>query len=171
MQRIFDVCNQTQVRFRTIPGLGDLINGTVTVEQLRDVNFEDLLGRAPVCLDVDSVRGQHFRAVPDQHGGVAQQPSHVHGTSRQRLRPCVRQELRGRPDAGAPRELLHDLDRGAEPATAEQRARAGDETSVHEHAPPMRRVGAFESEEGGGIHESGRDPTEVASCLVAPRRR
>ena len=56
MQRIIDICNQTRLRFRTIPGLGDLINGTVTVDQLRDVNFEDLLGRDPVCLDVDSVR-------------------------------------------------------------------------------------------------------------------
>jgi FlaA1/EpsC-like NDP-sugar epimerase len=56
MQRIIDICDQTRVRFRTIPSLGDLINCTVTVDQLRDVNFEDLLGRDPVRLDVDSVR-------------------------------------------------------------------------------------------------------------------
>ncbi len=55
MQRIFEACDGTGLRFRTIPGLGDLINGTVTVEQLRDVKFEDLLGRDPVRLDVDSV--------------------------------------------------------------------------------------------------------------------
>jgi FlaA1/EpsC-like NDP-sugar epimerase len=56
MRRIIDICDQTRLRFRTIPSLGDLINGTVTVDQLRDVNFEDLLGRDPVRLDVDSVR-------------------------------------------------------------------------------------------------------------------
>jgi FlaA1/EpsC-like NDP-sugar epimerase len=56
MQRIFEACDRTRLRFRTIPGLGDLINGTVTVEQLRDVKFEDLLGRDPVRLNVDSVR-------------------------------------------------------------------------------------------------------------------
>ena len=56
MQRIIDVCDRTKLRFRTIPGLGDLINGTVTVDQLRDVKFEDLLGRDPVQLNVDSVR-------------------------------------------------------------------------------------------------------------------
>jgi FlaA1/EpsC-like NDP-sugar epimerase len=56
MQRIIDICDQTRLRFRTIPSLGDLINGTVTVDQLRDVKFEDLLGRDPVRLDVDSVR-------------------------------------------------------------------------------------------------------------------
>ncbi|HEY1896433.1 MAG TPA: nucleoside-diphosphate sugar epimerase/dehydratase [Terracidiphilus sp.] len=56
MQRIIDLCDQTRLRFRTIPSLRDLINDTVTVDQLRDVKFEDLLGRDPVCLDVDSVR-------------------------------------------------------------------------------------------------------------------
>jgi FlaA1/EpsC-like NDP-sugar epimerase len=56
MRRIFEACDATGLRFRTIPGLGDLINGTVTVEQLRDVRFEDLLGRDPVRLNVDSVR-------------------------------------------------------------------------------------------------------------------
>lgn len=56
MQRIIDICDQTRLRSRTIPSLGDLINGTVTVDQLRDVNFEDLLGRDPVRLDMDSVR-------------------------------------------------------------------------------------------------------------------
>lgn len=56
MRRIIEICDQTRLRFRTIPSLGDLINGTVTVDQLRDVNFEDLLGRDPVRLDVDSVR-------------------------------------------------------------------------------------------------------------------
>jgi FlaA1/EpsC-like NDP-sugar epimerase len=56
MNRVFEACDRTGLRFRTIPGLGDLINGTVTVDQLRDLNFEDLLGREPVHLDVDSVR-------------------------------------------------------------------------------------------------------------------
>jgi len=56
MQRIFDACNRTRLRSRTIPGLGDLINGTVTLDQLREVKVEDLLGRDPVCLDLDSVR-------------------------------------------------------------------------------------------------------------------
>ncbi len=56
MRRIIDACDQAKLRYRTIPGLGDLINGTVTVDQLREVKFEDLLGRAPVHLNVESVR-------------------------------------------------------------------------------------------------------------------
>lgn len=58
MRRIARVCERVQIRFRTIPPLSDLINGKVTVEQLRDVNIEDLLGREPVCLDLEPVRRQ-----------------------------------------------------------------------------------------------------------------
>jgi len=56
MRRITGVCERLQVRFRTIPALADLINGKVTVEQLRDVNIEDLLGREPVQLNLEPVR-------------------------------------------------------------------------------------------------------------------
>lgn len=58
MRRITGVCERLQVRFRTIPALADLINGKVTVEQLRDVNIEDLLGREPVQLNLEPVRQQ-----------------------------------------------------------------------------------------------------------------
>jgi FlaA1/EpsC-like NDP-sugar epimerase len=58
MRRITSVCERLPVRFRTIPALADLINGKVTVEQLRDVNIEDLLGREPVQLDLEPVRQQ-----------------------------------------------------------------------------------------------------------------
>jgi FlaA1/EpsC-like NDP-sugar epimerase len=55
MRRISDYCQQTQKRFRTIPGLAELIEGRVTVEQLRDVSLDDLLGREPVKLDLEHV--------------------------------------------------------------------------------------------------------------------
>ncbi len=38
--------------------MADLIDGTVTVDQLREVRIEDLLGREPVLLDVNPVREQ-----------------------------------------------------------------------------------------------------------------
>jgi FlaA1/EpsC-like NDP-sugar epimerase len=55
MRLIVDRCKRAGVRFRTIPGLGDLIDGRVTVGQLRDVAIEDLLGRDPVRLDTDAI--------------------------------------------------------------------------------------------------------------------
>jgi FlaA1/EpsC-like NDP-sugar epimerase len=56
MRRIVDCCQRTRVRFRTIPGLAELLDGTVTIRQLRDVNLEDLLGREAVQLDLAPVR-------------------------------------------------------------------------------------------------------------------
>jgi FlaA1/EpsC-like NDP-sugar epimerase len=56
MRRITEVCSRAGVRFRTIPGLADLIHGTVTVDQMREVNLQDLLGRDPVQLNLDSVK-------------------------------------------------------------------------------------------------------------------
>lgn len=58
MRRITEQCVKTKIPFRAIPGLGELVNGTVTVEQLREVNLDDLLGRPPVRLNLDSIRSR-----------------------------------------------------------------------------------------------------------------
>ncbi len=36
---IFEVCKVAGVRFKTIPGVDQLIDGTVSVSQIRDVNI------------------------------------------------------------------------------------------------------------------------------------
>ncbi len=56
MCRFVDVCNQAKVVFRTVPALKDIIEGEITVNHLREVSLEDLLGRDPVCLDLQSVQ-------------------------------------------------------------------------------------------------------------------
>ena len=56
MRRFVDACTLAKIKFRTVPALKDIIAGRVTVQQLRDVSLEDLLGRDPVQLDLDSVR-------------------------------------------------------------------------------------------------------------------
>jgi FlaA1/EpsC-like NDP-sugar epimerase len=53
-------CHGTQVRFRTVPALGDLIAGRVRVSQMRNVDIEDLLGREAVTLDDDAI-AQYLR--------------------------------------------------------------------------------------------------------------
>lgn len=52
MQRLVELCEQADVPFRTLPRMADLVSGHVSVETLRDVSIEDLLGRDPVILDV-----------------------------------------------------------------------------------------------------------------------
>lgn len=55
MREIIDLCNKTGCEVKIIPGLSQLIDGRVTVNQLRHVDIEDLLGRDPVELDTDAI--------------------------------------------------------------------------------------------------------------------
>jgi FlaA1/EpsC-like NDP-sugar epimerase len=58
MQRFVEVCEHANVKFRTVPALRDVIHGKVAVNQFRQVRVEDLLGRDPVEIDMDSIRNQ-----------------------------------------------------------------------------------------------------------------
>jgi FlaA1/EpsC-like NDP-sugar epimerase len=55
MRRIVDHCKESGIRFKTMPGLGELINGKVTVNGIRDVAYRDLLGRDVVKLDQERI--------------------------------------------------------------------------------------------------------------------
>jgi FlaA1/EpsC-like NDP-sugar epimerase len=55
IRRVVELCRGTDVRFRTVPALADLIDGKVNVSQIRDVNVNDLLGRQPVTLDTEAI--------------------------------------------------------------------------------------------------------------------
>ncbi len=56
MRRIVDTVTRAGVPIRTMPGIDQLISGQVTLNQLRSVNIEDLLGREPVSLDTESLK-------------------------------------------------------------------------------------------------------------------
>ena len=51
MRGIVDYCKESGIKFKTIPSMGELINGKVTVNAIRDVAYRDLLGREVVNLD------------------------------------------------------------------------------------------------------------------------
>jgi FlaA1/EpsC-like NDP-sugar epimerase len=51
MRRIVAHCKQSGIKFKTIPGMGELINGKVTVNAIREVAYRDLLGREAVKLE------------------------------------------------------------------------------------------------------------------------
>jgi FlaA1/EpsC-like NDP-sugar epimerase len=53
LRHILDHCKEVKAKARILPGVGDLIDGKVSVRALRNVDLEDLLGRDPVALDVD----------------------------------------------------------------------------------------------------------------------
>ena len=45
MREILTHCRKSGIKFKTIPGIGELINGKVTVNAIREVDYRDLLGR------------------------------------------------------------------------------------------------------------------------------
>jgi FlaA1/EpsC-like NDP-sugar epimerase len=55
MRAMVEQCERAGVRFRTLPSLGELIDGKVSVKALRDVNVQDLLGREQVVLESDRI--------------------------------------------------------------------------------------------------------------------
>ncbi|MGA9999248.1 MAG: nucleoside-diphosphate sugar epimerase/dehydratase [Candidatus Acidiferrales bacterium] len=56
MQRFVECCHRARIPSRTVPALRDVLNGRVSIQQVREVRIEDLLGRDPVELDLDFVR-------------------------------------------------------------------------------------------------------------------
>ena len=54
---IIEICKDTACKLRTLPGMYQLVNGEVNVSQLKDVDVEDLLGRDPISVDLDSILG------------------------------------------------------------------------------------------------------------------
>ncbi len=55
-RHLVELCEQSGVPFRTVPELDALMSGRVSIDQLRAVSIEDLLGRDPVSLDWDGIR-------------------------------------------------------------------------------------------------------------------
>ncbi|WWR15480.1 nucleoside-diphosphate sugar epimerase/dehydratase [Lachnospiraceae bacterium JLR.KK008] len=57
IKEIVEIAGQTNCKLRTLPGMYQLVNGEVDVSKLRDVDVEDLLGRDPIKVDLDSILG------------------------------------------------------------------------------------------------------------------
>ncbi|MBS2016794.1 MAG: polysaccharide biosynthesis protein [Deltaproteobacteria bacterium] len=60
LRKVVEMCRPTGVQIRTLPDVGSLIDGEVTVNQLHEVKIEDLLGREPVTLDTEAI-GEFLR--------------------------------------------------------------------------------------------------------------
>ncbi|OGQ87747.1 MAG: lipopolysaccharide biosynthesis protein [Deltaproteobacteria bacterium RIFOXYD12_FULL_56_24] len=55
MQRIVELCRASEIPFKTLPGLGELICDKVSIKAIRDVSYKDLLGRPPVRLELEKI--------------------------------------------------------------------------------------------------------------------
>lgn len=56
IREIKAVCERIGVPVKILPGIYELVGGTVTINQLRDVQIEDLLRREPVQIDSQAVK-------------------------------------------------------------------------------------------------------------------
>jgi FlaA1/EpsC-like NDP-sugar epimerase len=56
MTRILELCHAAGVECKTVPGLGEIIEGHGLAGQIREVAVEDLLGRTPVRLEEQQIR-------------------------------------------------------------------------------------------------------------------
>jgi FlaA1/EpsC-like NDP-sugar epimerase len=56
MRRVIASCERAKAHFKTLPGITAIIDGKISVSQIKDVEIEDLLGRDPVVLDQTAIR-------------------------------------------------------------------------------------------------------------------
>jgi len=56
MRRIVEICKNCEAHYRTLPEIGAIIDGKVSIKNLRDVKYEDLLRRPQVRLDTSEIR-------------------------------------------------------------------------------------------------------------------
>ncbi len=55
VRKIIEGCKASQVKFKTLPSLSDIVNGKVSVTQIREIEVEDLLKREPKDLDQSQI--------------------------------------------------------------------------------------------------------------------
>ena len=55
MRRIVDFCKKSEKPFKTLPGIWEIIDGSIGLQQIREVSILDLLGREEVKLDRNSI--------------------------------------------------------------------------------------------------------------------
>ena len=57
LKDILNICKETGCELKRLPGTYQLVNGEVSVSKLKEVDVNDLLGREPVRVDLDSIMG------------------------------------------------------------------------------------------------------------------
>ncbi|MGB9730958.1 MULTISPECIES: polysaccharide biosynthesis protein [Calditerrivibrio] len=55
MQRIVEKCRESGVKYKITPGFGEILEGKLSVNRIRDVEIEDLLGRPPIQLKLAEI--------------------------------------------------------------------------------------------------------------------
>lgn len=57
IKEILDICKDSGCELKRLPGMYQLVNGEVSISKLKDVDVNDLLGREPIQVDLNSIMG------------------------------------------------------------------------------------------------------------------
>ena len=57
INRIYEQCAKTKCKVKILPSMSQLIDGTIMLKRVKDVDLEDLLGRDPVVVDLEEIAG------------------------------------------------------------------------------------------------------------------
>lgn len=55
MKRMIDCCQKSKVKFKVLPSMGEIIKGRLSVSNMREISYRDLLGRPVVHLDQQEI--------------------------------------------------------------------------------------------------------------------
>ena len=55
LKELLDICKQTNCELKRLPGIYQFVNGDVSVNKLKNVDVNDLLGREPIKVDLTSI--------------------------------------------------------------------------------------------------------------------
>lgn len=73
LRGLMDACHDRRVVFKTVPSVGDLIDGRISISRIRDVRIDDLLGREPITTNLAVVRSNtegHVALVTGAAGSI-----------------------------------------------------------------------------------------------------
>lgn len=57
IKRIYEICEKTACKVKTLPGIYQIVSGDASVTALRDVQISDLLGRDQITVNLDEIMG------------------------------------------------------------------------------------------------------------------
>ena len=57
IREIVSICSETKCKLKIVPGVYELLDGKVSINRIRDVKIEDLLGREPVKVNLEEISG------------------------------------------------------------------------------------------------------------------
>jgi len=60
MREIVALCKNTEISFKTVPNMAEIIDGKISISSIRNVEYRDLLGRKPVELDKGQIEASIY---------------------------------------------------------------------------------------------------------------